>query len=673
MKTRFLKTIGWSGTVSMILWFGCANQSAQQEPPRTVMVPSAPVVTAPPVAPTNDAPPALAIERSVEPSAPPASTKISPAAGEIIKLAQSGVGEDVMLSYIDNAAQPFGLTSDGIVYLNDLGVSSTVITRMIQRDTQLNPAAGTAPAPGMVAPAAPVVTQTQTVSNVPAAPALNPAPPPAPAEFQLPPAQPVAVPAPAAETQVAYFYDSLAPYGSWMYVADYGWCWRPTVAVTYAAWQPYCDSGRWYWSDSGWFWHSDYSWGWAPFHYGRWFRHGHAGWMWHPDTVWGPSWVSWRYTDGYCGWAPLPPSAHFAVGVGFSFHGAHVSAGFEFGLLDIHYAWVPSHRFCDYNPRRFCEPPAHAHTIFRNSTVINNYAVGKTTFVNHGIGHDTIRQHVGNEMRSVSIREQAAPHGGPVRTEHLQREGAGLVVYRSQLAKTPPAMPAAVTHAPRMDAPRPGVPAAGLPHGSSPAGPVTAGPNKATPDRRTTPAPSANTFGNRRDEPAKAAVSTPPAVTPRASTPGTRPDPEPRKGTVNAGPPSAPSQPRISNVPQPYTPKAAPSVTPPPNKTVTSAPTPSTPNVNRPVTPLQPSPRTDLNTPKPSTPAPNYARPTAPPASYSRPETQFRPPPVFHQEPASPTRSAPSYSAPSAAPAPAPRSSPSSPARSSGDKYDRSR
>ena len=31
------------------------------------------------------------------------------------------------------------------------------------------------------------------------------------------------------------------------------------------------------------------------------------GWCWAPDTVWGPSWVTWRYSGDYCGWAPLPP------------------------------------------------------------------------------------------------------------------------------------------------------------------------------------------------------------------------------------------------------------------------------------------------------------------------------------------------------------------------------
>src|SRR5436305_674962 len=38
---------------------------------------------------------------------------------------------------------------------------------------------------------------------------------------------------------VNYFYDSLAPYGSWVDVAGYGWCWQPTVSVVDVSWRPY--------------------------------------------------------------------------------------------------------------------------------------------------------------------------------------------------------------------------------------------------------------------------------------------------------------------------------------------------------------------------------------------------------------------------------------------------
>jgi len=119
-----------------------------------------------------------------------------------------------------------------------------------------------------------------------------------------------------ARVNISMFYSSLAPYGEWIDYRDYGLCWRPTVVE--AEWRPYTH-GQWAWTDYGWTWVSDYVWGWAPFHYGRWLHDDYYGWIWVPDDVWGPAWVDWRTSDSYIGWAPLPPTAHFRMGVGISF------------------------------------------------------------------------------------------------------------------------------------------------------------------------------------------------------------------------------------------------------------------------------------------------------------------------------------------------------------------
>src|SRR5690606_36433667 len=110
------------------------------------------------------------------------------------------------------------------------------------------------------------------------------------------------------EININYFENALAPYGTWIDVADYGRCWQPTVVLINRSWRPYADRGRWVYTSHGWYWQSDYSWGWAPFHYGRWHQDRRHGWVWVPGSTWGPAWVSWRYTDDYCGWAPLPPT-----------------------------------------------------------------------------------------------------------------------------------------------------------------------------------------------------------------------------------------------------------------------------------------------------------------------------------------------------------------------------
>ena len=112
--------------------------------------------------------------------------------------------------------------------------------------------------------------------------------------------------APPADAYVDFdlFYDSLSPYGEWLWVDPYGWVWAPMVDC---AWRPYV-FGRWMWTDYGWTWLSYERWGWAPYHYGWWtFAGGPCGWVWVPGYEWGPAWVTWRVGPGYIGWAPLGP------------------------------------------------------------------------------------------------------------------------------------------------------------------------------------------------------------------------------------------------------------------------------------------------------------------------------------------------------------------------------
>src|SRR5262245_15996306 len=51
----------------------------------------------------------------------PANLKPSPATAEIIKLANAGVEESVMLSFITNSVGTFNLRAEEIIYLNDIG------------------------------------------------------------------------------------------------------------------------------------------------------------------------------------------------------------------------------------------------------------------------------------------------------------------------------------------------------------------------------------------------------------------------------------------------------------------------------------------------------------------------------------------------------------------------
>jgi hypothetical protein len=118
-----------------------------------------------------------------------------------------------------------------------------------------------------------------------------------------------------AEVSFDFFYDSLSPYGEWLQVADYGYCWRPTDMDP--DWTPYSD-GYWAYTDAGWTWVSYEDFGGIVYHYGRWVRVEDEGWCWTPDYEWGPAWVSWRHSDDYVGWAPLPPEARWQPSVGIS-------------------------------------------------------------------------------------------------------------------------------------------------------------------------------------------------------------------------------------------------------------------------------------------------------------------------------------------------------------------
>jgi hypothetical protein len=300
--------------------------------------------------PDNSKPP-----RIVDNSVVPEDLKVSSALEEIIKLVQAGVSEEVIMTYVTNSTNFFKVGSDQIVYLNDLGVSTTLVTALIQHDSSPEMALRRR-APETAKPLPPEVALTTPATNVyPGAPTqvgANPPPTPLPPGYEEP-APPPTVTYDQAPVNVSYFYSSLAPYGTWVEVDGYGLCWQPTVGVVNSSWRPYSDRGRWLWSDSGWYWYSDYSWGWAPFHYGRWCTYPRLGWIWVPDTCWGPSWVTWRYDNYYCGWAPLPPGCAYVSGFGLYYHNAWVSVGFDFGLSPFCWNYIPKDRFCHPKPHLY--------------------------------------------------------------------------------------------------------------------------------------------------------------------------------------------------------------------------------------------------------------------------------------------------------------------------------
>jgi hypothetical protein len=336
---------------------------------------------------------------SITPGALPSNIAPNSPLAQVIQLAQSGEDESVILSYINSASSAFNLTADQIIYLKDLGLPDDAVTAMIQRDQQLSAVANATPT---------TITETTAQTETPAQPAY---------------------------VTENYFYDTLSPYGGWVNVEGCGLCWRPTVVVYDSSWQPYCDHGRWIYTDSGWYWASDYSWGATAFHYGRWFHHPRFGWCWWPDTAWAPSWVTWRSANDYCGWAPLPPHAIYRPGTGIVYNGVVVNAGFDFDIAVNFFIFVPIRNFCDSHPRHYRVAPAQVAQIYSHTTIINNFNFENHAIVNNGIPPQHITAVSGVQIHPVRIEPTTALPGHRTLAERFGQNGQTLIVNRPQFAE----------------------------------------------------------------------------------------------------------------------------------------------------------------------------------------------------------------------------------------------
>ncbi|MDB6018352.1 MAG: hypothetical protein JWR19_2841 [Pedosphaera sp.] len=446
--------------------------------------------------------------------AAPVISKLSPPAEEIVRMAQAGVSEDVMMAFINNANSRFNLGSDQIIYLNDLGVPGTVVKAMIQRDTALAAA-------GAVVP--PI-----TAGNVTPAPVPMPQPiQPAPVETVDPAVVTDSGDDTATDDSVDNFYTPLAPYGNWVVVAGYGRCWQPTVCVVNHDWRPYCNQGRWIYTDCGWYWQSDYSWGWAPFHYGRWFCDDHRGWVWRPDRCWGPSWVSWRHSSDYCGWAPLPPEARFTIGIGFRFGHRPVGEDCEFGLRSDRYTFVPINHFTERGLNRHRMGDEETRKFWNRTTVNNNVTVHGDRVINHGVDPRQVATAGHTEIHKVEIRDLPAGGGVRMRPDHIEKAGDATVIFRPHLpTPTKPGSPGAHDS---------GTPVgAGIPKGPG-AGGTQHSPNNPTvePDHR---APRSGVPIFVHTDPAGVRTTTPGTATPPAAP--THQDSNFRGARANGNPPN---------------------------------------------------------------------------------------------------------------------------------------
>jgi hypothetical protein len=178
----------------------------------------------------------------------------------------------------------------------------------------------------------------------------------------------------AGEMDTSYFYDHLSPYGAWIRHNPYGYVWIPER--TAYGWRPYTQ-GRWVWSDFGWTWASRFDWGWVPFHYGRWGWDRYLGWFWVPGEEWGPAWVSWRTSDLYIGWAPIPPEARFIPGVGIT--------ALPYTLHHSSWVFVEYPYFLESRVYRYVLPLERNLTIINYSTMRTDIRMRGDRIINRGM------------------------------------------------------------------------------------------------------------------------------------------------------------------------------------------------------------------------------------------------------------------------------------------------
>jgi len=177
-------------------------------------------------------------------------------------------------------------------------------------------------------------------------------------------------------------------------------------------------------TEYGWTWVSYEPFGWATYHYGRWARDPRFGWLWIPGNTWGPAWVSWQHGGGYVGWAPLPPSVGFEVGIGLRLGGFNLSIGIQ----PHHYRFVPERSFLEPRLSGYMVPTARNVTIIHNTTNITNYTYIDNRVINRGVDLGRIERVTGRRAQRLHV----AQTNSRARTEVAQSE---VRIYRPDKQK----------------------------------------------------------------------------------------------------------------------------------------------------------------------------------------------------------------------------------------------
>jgi len=148
-----------------------------------------------------------------------AGSNVSLPAIEIVKMSEAGADSAVIQSYVENLTIPYSLRAEDVIYLHDHGITTPVITALIQRGTKLREQ------------------QAATAQANAAAQAAQQAPPANAGSYAPAPVAPTYAASPAyvypTYTYPSYAYD----YGYWPYYSGVGF---------YFAGYPYCYGRSYY-------------------------------------------------------------------------------------------------------------------------------------------------------------------------------------------------------------------------------------------------------------------------------------------------------------------------------------------------------------------------------------------------------------------------------------------
>ena len=396
------------------------------------------------------------------------------------------------------------------------------------------------------------------------------------------------------------FYNRLAPYGNWMWLQGQ-YVWVPQNVGP--AWRPYT-VGRWVYTDRyGWMWTSNEPFGWATYHYGRWGFSNRVGWFWVPGNRWAPAWVSWRSSNDYLAWAPLPPAYDEGVSI-------EVNAR---GVPDYYWQVVPNRDFLsDDLPRRIVRDRNRFNPILRETQPLGNVTINNNNVVVNNVVNVNYIEEKTNEKVVVHKVEKT---GDEKKAGKVQ--GDSVEIFQPAADKTPD--PVAPPKPKQIEE----VAAESKTKEQSGGAPAT-DELLVPPEIKTPPAP-------------KPSETTPPASTPGkdgqapAAEAAPPPPPPPPAPAENVAPPQpaeqAPPPPASEQAPPPPPPAEGAAPPPPPSEAAPPPPPPPAEGASPP-----PPPAKEQAAPPPPLPPAKEAAPPPPPKEEAAP----LPPPAPKQEAAPP-------------------------------------